>query len=298
MYIYIVVTTLNIPLQLPNNHFYTRPSCLIPKELFPTSHSSSSSGVQRKESTSSSKSAIQQQRSVRLPLRKHHSFHFQPSQTVAGVIKSHKRHHRNNREESNDLRHARNTVGASSTSLSRLTGLKARIMGGGSGVSGQHNPGDGPLIFKPYDENSAFKPIQPITNSSSSISQHHPNKYLKNNKSLPISSSKSNNNVLDSHSEETNSQSTSINNTTSSDAKSTSSNSSGSDRMRMPKTSPHASSSLATTGIRNLDNSKRLVYADLLDTSKSDGIDPRKVNCIPKPSRTQYATITFPEVNI
>lgn len=241
-----------------NNHpFYTRPSNLIPKELFP---------VQRKESTSSSKSM---RRQVKLPLRKHHSFHFQPSQTVAGVVKSHKsKSHRGPRGEADDdLRLPAELLGASSTSLSRLSGLKTRLMGGNGGTVLTR----GPLIFKPYDENSAFKPIQPINSCSNNSSSIH-------NKSLPntLLDSDLSNNVT----------------TASSDAKSTTS-SSGSDR-NAPNKQP------ASLSVRRLpSDSKRLVYADLLDTSKSDAIDPaRRVNCLPKPSRTQYATIQFPEVNI
>lgn len=289
-----------------NNHFYTRPSCLIPKELFPAT------AVHRKESTSSSKSAVtmqQHQRSVRLPLRKHHSFHFQPSQTVAGVIKSHKRRHhpRTDAEVSSttspptSILGARRALGASTTSLSHLTGLKARLAANGDA---------GPLIFKPYDENSAFKPIQPITTTARSSGGHHTNNSYSssgynnnktnnnhsflNNKSMPISTNvMSSSSLLDSSQE-----STSINTNTSSDAKSTTSSSSSSDRQRkMPKmalgVTQRVSSQRAAAGI-----DKRLVYADLLDTSKSDGIDPHKVNCVPKPSRTQYATISFPEVNI
>lgn len=59
-------------------------------------------------------------RLVKLPLRKHHSFHFQPSQTVAGSLKQTKNRYKNN----------------------------------------------GPLVFKPLNEKSAFKPITPVPKSS------------------------------------------------------------------------------------------------------------------------------------
>lgn len=58
-------------------------------------------------------------RMVKLPLRKHHSFHFQPSQTVAGALKQTKNRYKNN----------------------------------------------GPLVFKPFNEKSAFKPITPLPKS-------------------------------------------------------------------------------------------------------------------------------------
>lgn len=58
-------------------------------------------------------------RLVKLPLRKHHSFHFQPSQTVAGALKQTKTRYKNN----------------------------------------------GPLVFKPFNEKSAFIPITPVPKS-------------------------------------------------------------------------------------------------------------------------------------
>lgn len=293
-----------ISLQLPQNNtnFYTRPTNFLPKELFPSSLSSAS--VQRKESTSSNKSA---RRPIKFPLRKHHSFHFQSSQTVAGMVKQ-KRHH-----QSGSRHHTRNkddhipSPGASSINIHNIVEQGGNL---------------GPLIFKPYDENSAFKPIQPI-------SQHL-------NKSMP------NNSILDSESSNSISESISNNyrsiigtgvnnynnnnnnkNNSSSDAKSSSNTSSSggssSDRNRLPRIcgtslkrniDPNLLSSLDSHIIKSDTNSisnssssssasKRLVYADLLDTSKTNDIKTNnKVNCIPKPSRTQYATIQFPEVNI
>lgn len=74
----------------------------------------------------------------------------------------------------------------------------------------------------------------------------------------------------------------------------------------MPKTSALSVDSpqqqpLAVSDTDTALAAKRLVYADLLDagTGKGDSeTTTRKVNCIPKPVRTQYATIKFPEVNI
>lgn len=78
----------------------------MPKELFPNQHASAAT-------TSSA-----YRRPVKLPLRKHHSFHFQSSQTTAAAVK-HKKSYKNN----------------------------------------------GPLVFKPFNENNAFKPITPVPKS-------------------------------------------------------------------------------------------------------------------------------------
>lgn len=92
----------------------------MPKELFPINHLIQQNGNNSIPLSSSSSSASSSaRRPVKLPLRKHHSFHFQPSQTVAGAIKQHKKHYKNN----------------------------------------------GPLVFKPFNEKSAFKPITPVPKS-------------------------------------------------------------------------------------------------------------------------------------
>lgn len=70
-------------------------------------------------STSNGIGGTSARRPVKLPLRKHHSFHFQPSQTVAGALNNTKNRYKNN----------------------------------------------GPLIFKPFNEKSAFKPITPVPKS-------------------------------------------------------------------------------------------------------------------------------------
>lgn len=156
---------------------------------------------------------------------------------------------------------------------------------------------EGPLIFKPFDENSAFKPIQPI-------SQHL-------NKSMP------NNSVLDSDSISYTSDSYNLSGSnhrymgknSGSDVKSSSSGSNSSnDRGKLPRIcGTSLKRHLIDANFLDTDaktdepsnSSKRLVYADLLETSKTtDTPVNNKVNCIPKPVRTQYATIQFPEVNI
>lgn len=67
---------------MPTNPFTTsnrRQQILVPKELFPRKNGG--------DASISSTSSSSYRRPVKLPLRKHHSFHFQPSQTVAGVLK-------------------------------------------------------------------------------------------------------------------------------------------------------------------------------------------------------------------
>lgn len=240
---------------------------MITKELFPA--------IQRKESTSSNKSF--RRHPVKLPLRKHHSFHFQPSSQIGGGsgiggTSTLRMRHQYDKNQSDD----RLSTASSSGNLNAKNQLS---LGGGGGGEEIINS-----LYKPYDENSAFQPIQPISQAF--------------NKSMP------NTNLLDSECNNTMSQSS---NNNSNDAKSYSSSSSGSDKIHninnMPKTNalsvdrrtqePFGGNSATLTA-------KRLVYADLLDTSKgtSSDTDARKVNCIPKPSRTQYATIQFPEVNI
>lgn len=97
-----------------------RQQILVPKELFP-----GGSGSQHAKSCDSDGNgaamyaSTSARRPVKLPLRKHHSFHFQPSQTVAGALTKTKNRYKNN----------------------------------------------GPLIFKPFNEKSAFKPITPVPKS-------------------------------------------------------------------------------------------------------------------------------------
>jgi hypothetical protein len=73
-------------------------------------------------------------RPIKLPLRKHHSFSFQPSQTVAGVIKQKK----------------------TTTTTTMFVA------------------GEGPLVFKPapLDETVVFKPITPVPKSPNKLKSH------------------------------------------------------------------------------------------------------------------------------
>lgn len=267
-------------MQLPqNNNFYTRPSNFLPKELFPTS-----SAIQRKESSKSLR------RPIKLPLRKHHSFHFQPSQTVAGLVKQKRqqqsnKHQRYNSKEEAHISPASSAINFNASNNDKFEGI-----------------GEGPLIFKPYDENSAFKPIQPIS--------QHLNKSMPNNSVLDsgcISYTSDSFNISCNNHRYTD-KSNSISSADDTKSSSTGSNSSN-DRGKLPRIcgtslkrhiiDPSCAETNTTKDDPTL-KSKRLVYADLLDTSKTtEGPTVNnKVNCIPKPSRTQYATIQFPEVNI
>lgn len=107
---------------------HRRQQILVPKELFPLGTNSLHNNHQYQTqlcdsdgngSASISGSSNSSRRPVKLPLRKHHSFHFQPSQTVAGAMSKTKNRYKNN----------------------------------------------GPLIFKPFNEKSAFKPITPVPKS-------------------------------------------------------------------------------------------------------------------------------------
>ena len=110
-------TTNSLPLTIANNNDDTDDT--------DTSSTNPSIAINNVTPTSSSSSA---RRPVKLPLRKHHSFHFQPSQTVAGSAKQqNKKIYKNN----------------------------------------------GPLVFKPFNEKNAFKPITPVPKS--------PNKSAKKN---------------------------------------------------------------------------------------------------------------------
>lgn len=96
---------------------HRRQQYLVPKELFPRKITyADSSGSNR--------------RPVKLPLRKHHSFHFQSSQTVAGVLQ-------------NEQYHPKNKI---------TTHERYKVQG--------------PLVYKPFSEKSAFKPIVPSSKES------------------------------------------------------------------------------------------------------------------------------------
>lgn len=111
---------------MPTNPFATsnrRQQILVPKELFPRKNTADASIL--------SSSSSSYRRPVKLPLRKHHSFHFQPSQTVAGVLKH---------EQFQQKHHQMSTK--------------------------ERYKNQGPLVFKPFSEKSAFKPIVPSPKGS------------------------------------------------------------------------------------------------------------------------------------
>lgn len=112
---------------MPTNPFTTigrRQQILVPKELFPRkNHNGGDTSI-----------SSAYRRPVKLPLRKHHSFHFQPSQTVAGVIK----------HEQFQQKHP----------IHQQISTKERYKS------------QGPLVFKPFSEKSAFKPIVPSPKDS------------------------------------------------------------------------------------------------------------------------------------
>lgn len=112
-----------------------RQQILVPKELFPRKNSSGlNNGVDQLSSSSSSS----YRRPVKLPLRKHHSFHFQSSQTVAG---------------SGALKHEQFQPSKQSSSSSSTTNQQQSTK--------ERYRNQGPLVFKPFSEKSAFKPIVP-----------------------------------------------------------------------------------------------------------------------------------------
>lgn len=112
---------------MPANPFISssrRKQILIPKELFPLTRA-----TVNPDATSSSF-----RRPVKLPLRKHHSFHFSTSQTVSGALK----------HEQFQQKHA------------TATATNRQIP-----TTHERYKAQGPLIFKPFSEKSAFKPITP-----------------------------------------------------------------------------------------------------------------------------------------
>lgn len=112
---------------MPANPFISssrRKQILIPKELFPLTRATANP-----DAISSSF-----RRPVKLPLRKHHSFHFSTSQTVSGAIK----------HEQFQQKHATETA------------TNRQIP-----VAHEQYKSQGPLVFKPLGERSEFKPITP-----------------------------------------------------------------------------------------------------------------------------------------
>lgn len=118
---------------MPTNPFSTsnnrRQQILVPKELFPRGKN----GAENKLTLSSSF-----RRPVKLPLRKHHSFHFQSSQTVAGALK----HEQFQQKEQNV-------------------------------TTKERYKNHGPLVYMPFSEKSAFKPIVPTKNSPNNLGDEH-----------------------------------------------------------------------------------------------------------------------------
>lgn len=96
-------------------------------------------------------------RLVKLPLRKHHSFHFQPSQTVAGAVRHSKKHHKTN-----------NSNGSTS----------------GGGVAGSSSA----VKIVSYNEKRAFKPITPMPKSPCKSSDENESSTSSTVKEVPLPS--------------------------------------------------------------------------------------------------------------
>lgn len=116
---------------MPTNPFTSsnrRQQILVPKELFP-----------RKNVNVNGETSYR--RPIKLPLRKHHSFHFQPSQTVAGASLKHEQF----QPKHSNAAHPPTTTAATTK---------------------ERYKNQGPLVFKPFSEKSAFKPIVPSPKGS------------------------------------------------------------------------------------------------------------------------------------
>uniref|UniRef100_A0A336K1W8 CSON005257 protein n=1 Tax=Culicoides sonorensis TaxID=179676 RepID=A0A336K1W8_CULSO len=260
------ISNMNAPIYMnlsQNNSFYTRPSNFLPKELFP-----SSSAILRKESTCSNKSL---RRPIKLPLRKHHSFHFQSSQTVTGLVKQRRQQHQHQLQRFNSKEEV--NISPISSAINLNIDNNDII-----------NWDDGEIIFKPYDKNSAFKPIQPVN--------HQLNKYIPNSVDSDLISYTSESYNFDRNNREYLDKNNSISSGSDAKSSSTSSNSSN-DRGKLPRI-------CGTSLKRHLIDSNNMSTAeskrkDDLDTTLYHGISENIANSIPKPSRSQYATIKFPE---
>lgn len=254
---------------------------LLPKELFPnhinqpTSASSSSS-----QSSATTATTTNNRRPIKLPLRKHHSFHFQPSQTTVAAVK-HKKSYKNN----------------------------------------------GPLLFKPFSERSAFKPITPVpkspnkssTTSTSSKSTSQMN-FNTPPRVLSTSLKRHMSNVETSH-HRLRDKSPNLNDSDNDNENSITSASSYTNRgsNNCDSSSLHGSaSSVRLTSTPNNSSSvtghipsKRIVYTDLMplnspssgdDKSQDEQIKLKNFNDVTtasnKRTTTQYATLKFNEVNI
>lgn len=134
---------------MPTNPFTSssssnrRQQILVPKELFPRKNSS---GLNNGVDLSSSSSSSSYRRPVKLPLRKHHSFHFQSSQTVAGTLK----------HEQFQPSKQSSALSAAAAPTNQQQSTKERYRN------------QGPLVFKPFSEKSAFIPIVPSPSAHNS----------------------------------------------------------------------------------------------------------------------------------
>lgn len=135
---------------MPTNPFTSssssnrRQQILVPKELFPRKNSS---GLHNGVDLSASSSSSSYRRPVKLPLRKHHSFHFQSSQTVAGTLKH---------EQFQPSKQTSSLSAAAAAASHHQPSTKERYRN------------QGPLVFKPFSEKSAFKPIVPSPSAHNS----------------------------------------------------------------------------------------------------------------------------------
>lgn len=124
---------------MPTNPFTSssrRKQILVPKELFPLTRATLNPDTANGKftlSSSASSTSSSFRRPVKLPLRKHHSFHFSTSQTVSGAIK----------HEQFQQKHA------------------TAVATNRQGTTNERYKAQGPLVFKPFSEKSAFKPIIP-----------------------------------------------------------------------------------------------------------------------------------------
>lgn len=145
----------------------------MPKELFPINHLSQQNGnvvPSSSPATPSSSSSLvastssAARRPVKLPLRKHHSFHFQSSQTVAGTKQLNQLQQQQQQQHHHQQQHQNNNT-------KKFQHKKSYI-------------NNGPLVFKPFNGENAFKPIKPVPRSlnvtattsltsPSSDAQHH-----------------------------------------------------------------------------------------------------------------------------
>lgn len=110
---------------------------------------------------SASSQQLQQQqhrRPVRLPLRKHHTFHFQSSQTVAGAHRSGS----GSRQAASHQQHAQQPAHHQTS-----------LVPGSSAARRHYRANGGPLVFKPFSEETAFKPITPVPKSPSGDAMPH-----------------------------------------------------------------------------------------------------------------------------